>query len=120
MAVLIVVGLAVHTINVPVVDATTGLITYQTYDTGSIFVVAGLVLLGIFALFAWLTQYSVARVLFLLLDALAIIGAGARLGNDLRAGGAYAVLTAFSLVVDLAYGGVLLMTFISPPRRASH
>jgi hypothetical protein len=117
---LLAVALLVRQINVPVVDPSTGIVTYQTFDVASVFLVAGVISAALFALFAWLTQFTVARAVLLLLDVLALFGAVTRLGNDMRAGGAWSVIAAVNLVVGLAYGGVLLMTFISPPRRASN
>jgi hypothetical protein len=109
-------GLLVQHINVPITDPTTGIVTIQTFDIGAPFAIAAVIVGAFFALFAWLTQYTAARVIFLVLDVLAILSVVSRLGPDLRAG-TLGILSLVSLAVDVAYGVALLMSLISPPPR---
>jgi hypothetical protein len=102
------VGLLVQHINVPISDPNTGLTTVQTFNIGPAFAIAAIVLAAVFALFAWLTQYPVARVIFLVLDVLAVLGALSGLG---RAQG-FGFLGLVSLAVDVAYGGALVMSLL--------
>ena len=65
------------------------------------------------ALLVWLTQFTAARVVFLLLDVLAILDGLAGLGGTARAGSA-GLLGVLNLVVDLVYGGALTMSLFRP------
>ncbi|HEV7679374.1 MAG TPA: hypothetical protein VGQ42_12465 [Candidatus Dormibacteraeota bacterium] len=114
---LILVGLVVHRIQVPLADPGTGAISYQTFDIGPAFVIGAVVLMAVCVLFAWLTQYTTARVIFLALTGLAMLSAGSRFGADMRAQGGFVWLTLTSLAVDLGYAFALLMSLINPPRR---
>jgi hypothetical protein len=105
---LIGVGLLVQHINVPITDPNTGIATVQTFNIGPAFAIAAIILAALFALFAWLTQYPVARIIFLILDVLAVLGA---LSGLSRAQG-FGVLDLASLAVDVAYGGALVMSLL--------
>jgi len=83
----------------------------QTFDIGAGFAFAAILVVAICALFAWLTQYPVARVIFLLLDVLATLDAIAGIGGTVRAGGA-GILGLVSLLVDIVYGGALVMSLL--------
>lgn len=109
--VLIGIGLLVRHINVPITDASTGITTVQTFDIGAAFAIAAILVVGICALFAWLTKYPVARVIFLLLDVVATFDAIAGIGGTVRAGGT-GILGLVSLLVDIAYGGALVMSLL--------
>src|ERR1700676_4675019 len=108
---LIVIGLVVQHINVPITDPNTGLTTMQTFDIGPAFAVAAIVLGVVMAVFAWLTQYTAARVIFLVLDALALLSAISQISVETRTGGV-GFLGLVSVAFDLAYGGVLLMSLL--------
>jgi hypothetical protein len=114
---LILVGLVVHRIQVPLADPSTGAISYRSFDIGAAFVFGAVVIMAVCVLFAWLTQYTTARVIFLALTGLAILNAGSRFGADMRAQGGFVWVTLASLVVDLGYAFALLMSLVSPPRR---
>ena len=105
---LIGVGLLVQHINVSITDPNTGITTVQTFNIGPAFAISAIILAALFALFAWLTQYPVARVIFLILDALAVLGALSGLGRTQGFG----VLGLVSLAVDVAYGGALVMSLL--------
>jgi hypothetical protein len=109
--ILIGIGLVVQHITVPVTDASTGITTVQTFDIGPAFAIAAILLAAICGLFAWLTRYPVARMIFLLLDALATLNALAGIGGTAHAGGV-GILGLVSLVVDLVYGGALVMSLL--------
>jgi hypothetical protein len=115
MLVLIGFGLLVRHVQVPVVDAATGLTVVKRVDIGGIFAVAAIVVGVVYAVFAWLTRYTVARVIFLGLDALAILGVVAQMGANLKVN-AFASLTVVSLCIDLVYGAALLMSLVSRPQ----
>ena len=114
---LIVVGLLVQHINVPIADPATGLTTVQTFNIGPAFAVAAVLVCVFAAVFAWLTRYAVARVIFLVLDLLAIVTSVSQIGVQNRVAGAGAV-GLFSLALDLAYAGVLLMSLRPRPQPA--
>jgi hypothetical protein len=113
---LIGIGLIVQHINVPITNPSTGITTVQTFNIGAGFAIAAIMVAAICALFAWLTRYPVARAIFLLLDAVATLDAIAGIGGTARAGGV-GILGLVSLVVDLAYGGALVMSLL--PRSQS-
>jgi hypothetical protein len=108
---LIVIGLVVQHINVSVTDPNTGLTTIQTFDIGPAFAIAAVVLGAVMAVFAWLTQYTAARVIFLVLDALALLSAISQISVETRSGGV-GFLGLVSVAFDLAYGGVLVMSLL--------
>jgi hypothetical protein len=105
---LIFVGLLVRHIDVPITDPTTGFTTVQSFDIGAAFAIAAIVAGALFALFAWLTRYTVARVIFLLLDGLAVLSALSALGRTQGFG----VVGLVSLAFDVAYGGALVMSLL--------
>lgn len=109
--VLIGIGLLVRHINVPITDPGSGITTVQTFDIGAAFAIAAILVGAICALFAWLTRYPVARVIFLLLDVVATFDAIAGIGGTVRAGGT-GILGLVSLLVDIAYGGALVMSLL--------
>jgi hypothetical protein len=108
---LIVIGLVVQHINVPITDPNTGFTTIQTFDIGPAFAIAAMVVGAFMALFAWLTQYTAARVIFLVLDGLALLSAISQIGLATKSGGV-GFLGLATLVFDVAYGGVLLMSLL--------
>jgi hypothetical protein len=105
---LIFVGLLVRHIDVPITDPNTGITTVQAFDIGAAFAIGAIVAGAFFALFAWLTRYAVARVIFLILDGLAVLSALSALGRTQGFG----VLGLVSLAVDVAYGGALVMSLL--------
>lgn len=108
MLALIFVGLLVRHIDVPITDPTTGFTTVQSFDIGAAFAIAAIVAGALFALFAWLTRYTVARVIFLLLDGLAVLSALSALGRTQGFG----MVGLVSLAFDVAYGGALVMSLL--------
>ena len=111
--ILVGVGLLVQHINVPIVDPNTGITTVQSFNIGAAFAIGAVVVALVTALFVWLTQFTAARVVFLLLVALAILDGFAGLGGTTRAGTA-GLLGVLSLVLDLAYAGALTMSLLRP------
>jgi hypothetical protein len=109
--VLIGIGLLVQHISVPITDANTGITTVQTFDIGAGFAVAAIMVAAICALFAWLTRHPVARAIFLLLDVLATLDAIAGIGGTAQAGYS-GILGLVSLVMDIVYGGALVMSLL--------
>jgi hypothetical protein len=105
---LIGVGLLVQHINVSITDPNTGITSVQTFNIGPAFAIGAIILAALFALFAWLTQYPVARVIFLILDVLAVLGALSQLGRTQGFG----FLGLVSLAVDVAYGAALVMSLL--------
>ena len=71
-------------------------------------------MLAVFGLFAWLTRFALARVVFLLFDVLAIFNAIGGAGSIAHAGSLW-FLSAASLIFDGVYGGVLLMSLLQRP-----
>lgn len=112
---LIAVGLLIQHINIPITDPTTGIATVQTFNIGPAFAIAAVMVGAVCALFAWLTKYTAARVIFLLLDVLAIFDALAGVGGTAHAGTA-GILGLVSLTLDVGYGGALLMSLLSRPQ----
>jgi hypothetical protein len=111
---LIAIGLLVRHLNIPITDPNTGIVTVQTFDIGAAFAIAAIMVLALFALLAWLTKFTLARVIFLLLDVLAIfdvIGGAGSIGNA----GSLWFLSVGSLLVDAVYGGALLMSLLQRP-----
>ena len=111
---LIIVGLLVRHISVPLTDPSTGITTVQTFDVGAAFAIGAIFVGALFALFAWLTRYTAARVIFLVLDGLAVVSALSALGRYQGFG----LLSLVSLAVDLAYGGALIMSLVARPQPA--
>jgi hypothetical protein len=111
---LIIVGLLVRHISVPFTDPNTGLTTVQTFDIGAAFAIGAIVVGAFFALFAWLTRYTTARVIFLVLDGIAVFSALSALGRYQTFG----LVSLVSLAVDLAYGAALVMSLLQRPQPA--
>src|SRR5205823_783978 len=65
LAVLIIMSIAMPNIKVPITNPSTGLTTVQTFNLGPIFAIAGVITAGFFLIFAWLTKYWIARIIFL-------------------------------------------------------
>ena len=107
---LIFLSFALPHINVPIADPKTGLTTVQTVNLGPAFAIAAVILAGVFALFAWLTRFLIARIIFLGFDGLAILSALAHLG----AGQTVSWASAVDLMIDLGYGAVLFMSVVAP------
>jgi hypothetical protein len=108
---LIGIGLLVQHINVPITDPNTGVTTVETFNIGPAFAIVAILVGVVMAVFAWLTQFTVARVIFLVLDALALLSAISQIGVETRSGGV-GFLALATLAFDLAYGGVLLMSLL--------
>lgn len=116
---LVLVGLMVQRINIPITDPATGLTTVQTFNIGPAFAVAAVVVCAVAGLFAWLTRYTAARVVFLVLDLLAVVTAISQFGAQNRlTGTSTGAVGLFSLAVDLGYAGVLLMSLRPRPQPA--
>jgi hypothetical protein len=113
---LVVLGLLVKHVQLPVYDPNLGATVYRNVDLGAAFVVVAVVAMALFALFAWLTQFTAARVVFLLLDGLAILGALSRLSAQGDAG-YFPAVSLISVAVDVGYGFVLLMSLVRPRPR---
>ncbi len=107
-------GLLVRHINVPITDPNTGIVTVQSFEIGVVFAIAAIVAGALFALFAWLTRYTAARVAFLILDGLAVLSALSALGRTQGFG----VIGLVSLGVDLVYGAALIMSLRPRPQPA--
>ncbi len=107
------VGLLVRHITVPVTDPNTGHIVNQTFDIGALMVFAAAIVAVLFAFFAWLMQFALARIIMLVLTLLAALSALARLS-----GGPMSLLAASlgSLLLDAGLGFVLVMSIVSRPR----
>jgi hypothetical protein len=108
---LIAIGLLLQHINVPVTDRNTGLTTTQTFDIGPAFAFTAVLVGGITALFAWLTKYTAARVIFLLLDALVVLSVFSGAGASVRGGG-FGIAELVSIAVDVVYGAALVMSLL--------
>ena len=102
-------GLIVRHITLPGTDPITGWTVDQTYDIGAVFVVVAIIVAVVFGVFAWLTEYTAARVAFLLLDTIAVLLALTNLAGQSL--GLLAVSVA-ALLVDLAYGFVMVMSLV--------
>ncbi len=107
---LVILSIAIPHITVPITDPNTGATTNETINLGPAFAIVAVVVGGIFLLFAWLTRFLIARIIFLIFDGLALLSAFAHIG----AGQSLTVISALDLVLDLAYGAVLAMSVISP------
>lgn len=109
---LLLVGLLVQHISLPTTDPYTGLTTTQTFNLGPAFAIAGMIVFGVFALCGWLTQFTAARVVFLVVDGLSILGELGHVGAT--SVGALTLANALGLLIDLAYGAVVLLSLLSP------
>ena len=105
---LVVLGLVIRHIDVQLMQD--GITIPQRVDLGPGLAILGVIVAGLFLLFAWLTRYLVARVVFLCFDGLAILSALVQISAQL----AVPPLIAVELIVDLGYGFVLVMSLISP------
>ena len=103
-------SLLIPHIDVPITNPNTGVTTIQSVNLGPGFAIIAVFVVGFFLLFAWLTKYLIARIIFLGLDGLAILGAL----SQLSAGRSLSVWGGIDLVIDLAYAFVLVMSIISP------
>ena len=110
LAVLVVMSFVMPNIKIPVTNPSTHLTTVQTFNLGPVFAVAGVITFGFFLLFAWLTKYLIARLIFLGFDGLAVL---ISLGH-ISAGESVTLLSAADLAIDIAYGLVLVMSLVSP------
>jgi hypothetical protein len=110
MAALVILSIALPNIKIPITNPNTGLTTVQTFSLGPIFAVAGVITGGFFLLFAWLTKYLIARLIFLGFDGLAVLASLAHLS----AGQTITLLSAADLAIDIGYGFVLVMSLVSP------
>jgi hypothetical protein len=108
---LIILGFAFQHLNVPITNPNTGQTTVQTIDLGPGFAIVAIFTAGFFALFTWLTKFLVARIIFLGLDALSILSLVSHLG---AAPGSVGLLGAVSLIIDLGYALVLILSLVSP------
>ena len=109
-------GLVFQHISVTVVNPNTGAYTSETLNIGGAAVLVAAVLGALFALMAWLTQFTIARVIFLMLDAIAIVGTLTQAGTLLQPGG-IGIVELGTLALNVIWGGVLAMSiFASPPR----
>ena len=116
---LIAVGLLVQHITVPLTDPTTGVTSVQVLNVGPAFAIAAIVVAAFSVLFAWLTRFTAARAVFLVLDLLGIVTAISQLSLDVRSGGT-GLVGVFNLAVDLAYAGVLLMSILPGARQPTY
>ncbi len=107
---LIILSIAIPHVTVPITDQNTGATTNETINLGPAFAIVAVIVGGIFLLLAWLTRFFIARIIFLIFDGLATLSAFTHIG----AGQAVTVISALDLVLDLAYGAVLVMSVISP------
>lgn len=114
---LIGIGLLVRHISLPITDPNTGVTTVQTFDIGAAFAFLALLVGAVTALLAWLTRYTAARVIFLLLDALGLISLFTGAGTTVRAAG-YGSISLVSVAIDIAYGLALVMSLMSRPQPA--
>ena len=110
---LLAVGFVTHYITVPVQDPATGLIVNETVNLRPILLVAAIVVALLFALFTWLIGYRPVRVVVLVLTVLATFAALSRTGVEPASA---VVGSLVSIVFDLAFGFVLLMSFLAPQR----
>jgi hypothetical protein len=107
-------GLLVRHLTLTVTDASTGQLTRQTYDVGAACAILAIVVAALTALFAWLTKFTVARIIFLLITGAGVVGALTQLSTEPVA---YALGTGLALLIDVAYGVALIMSIASPRRR---
>jgi hypothetical protein len=108
-------GLLVPSITVPVQDPSTGQVVDQTLNIRPVLALAAFFAIGFYALIVWLTKYGLARAIMLLVVVLEMLLALGRLGS---APTATVVAGVIGLLVAAAFAFVLIMTFVSPQRRA--
>jgi len=115
IVVLLVIALAVRHLDLPVTDPSTGRTVVQSIDVGPAFVVAALFAAALFALFAWLMQFTVARGVALFLVGVGALGALARMTE-----GSVPVMAGAlgSLLIDIGFGFVLAMSLFARPASA--
>ena len=106
-------GLFLRHITFSFTDPTTGELTAQTYDIGTLCVILAFVFVLMTAFFAWLTKFTVARIVFLLLTGAAVLRALEQISTEPAA---YAIGTVTALLIDVAYAAVLVMSFAAPRR----
>lgn len=107
-------GLLVRHLTLTVTDASTGQLIRQTYDVGAVCAILAIVVAATTALFAWLTRFTVARIIFLLITGAGVVGALTQLSTEPVA---YALGTLGALLIDVGYGVVLIMSIAAPRRR---
>lgn len=120
---LLILGTAARHVTEQSIDPLTGQLVTRTYDLGPAFLIAAIVVLGFFALSAWLTQFTAARVVFLVIDGLAILGALSELGGSTPGISGVTVSPVVSLVglaVDAGYGAILVLSLIRPRPRPTY
>ena len=110
---LLIIGFLVRHVDVPVQNPATGAIVYQTVDLGGILAVTAIVAACFFALIAWLTGYTLARVIMLLLMLLAALVTISRMSGEPLS---IAIGSLTSLLFDCAFAFVLIMSLVSSPR----
>jgi hypothetical protein len=108
---LIILGLAFQHLDVPITNPNTGQTTIETINLGPGFAIVAIFIAGFFALFTWLTKFLVARIIFLALDALSILSLVSHLATG---SGSFSLLSAASLIIDLGYALVLVLSIVSP------
>ena len=110
---LVVLSLGVRHIDVPI--SQDGITINQSFDLGPAIAIVAVIIAGLSLLFAWLTKYLIARVVFLCFDGLAILSVLSQIGADqMGAPQTVWLLSATELLIDLGYGFVLLKSLISP------
>ena len=109
-------GLVFQHISVTVLNPRTGAYTSETLNIGAVAVLVAAVAGAIFGLMAWLTQFTIARVIFLMLDAIAVVGTLTQVGTLLQPGG-IGIVELGTLAMNVIWGGALAMSiFASAPR----
>ena len=108
---LIILGFAFQHLDVPITNPNTGQPTIETINLGPGFAIVAIFTAGFFALFTWLTKFLVARIIFLALDALSILSLVSHLATG---SGSFSLLSAASLIIDLGYALVLVLSIVSP------
>ena len=110
---LLVIGFLVRHVNLPVQDPATGAIVYQTFDLGGIMAIAAIIAACFFALIAWMTGYTLTRVILLMLMVLAALAVISKMSGEPPS---LAIGSLTSLLFDCAFAFVLVMSLVSPPR----
>lgn len=110
VAALIILSLFIPNVKAPITDPNTGLTSIQTINLGPAWAIAGIFVIASFILFAWLTKFVIARVIFLGFDGLWIIAALSRLST----GDTGTLLPVAQLIIDIAYGAIIIMSLVSP------
>jgi hypothetical protein len=110
---LLAIGFFVRHVDVPVQNPATGAIVYQTVDLGGILAVTAIVAANFFAFLAWLTGYTLGRVIMLLLMLLSALVTISRMSGEPLS---IAIGSLTSLLFDCAFAFVLIMSLVSPPR----